>query len=163
VRRVAVRASGPVPHGQRSGRYALAATPHRPFRADRRTGNVPRSRPGSSPHGPAARAGRCAMTVIPDSPPEVSVPARQVREALSGARRVVFLDDDPTGTQAVRDLPVLTRWRLEDITWALQQDTPGFFVLTNTRSLDPQAAADRDREVVDVCLRAAETIDVQLA
>ncbi|TVT16816.1 hypothetical protein FNH06_33925 [Amycolatopsis acidiphila] len=83
------------------------------------------------------------------------VPARAVRGALAGARRVVFLDDDPTGTQTVRDLPVLTRWGVEDVRWALRQDTPGFFVLTNTRSLAPGEAATRDREVVEACLEAA--------
>ncbi|WP_229925150.1 four-carbon acid sugar kinase family protein [Streptomyces sulfonofaciens] len=82
--------------------------------------------------------------------------AAQVRQALAGARRVVFLDDDPTGTQTVRDLPVLTRWSVEDIRWALRQETAGFFVLTNTRSLPPRDAAKRNREVVEACLQAAE-------
>jgi len=91
------------------------------------------------------------------------VRASRVQAALAGARRVVFLDDDPTGTQTVRDLPVLTRWALEDIVWALQQPTPGFFILTNTRSLDPDGAAARDHEIVDTCLRAAKAMGVQLA
>lgn len=70
--------------------------------------------------------------------------------------RVVVLDDDPTGTQTVRDLPVLTRWAAADVDWALAQDTPGFFVLTNTRSLSPDDAAARTREVVERCLTAAD-------
>jgi hypothetical protein len=94
--------------------------------------------------------------------PEVAVPASQVQTALAGARRVVFLDDDPTGTQTVRDLPVLTRWALEDVVWALQQPTPGFFILTNTRSLGPDGAAARDHEIVDTCLRAAKAMGIQL-
>jgi uncharacterized protein YgbK (DUF1537 family) len=103
------------------------------------------------------------MTPLADLlPKEIAVPAAQVRTALAGARRVVFLDDDPTGTQTVRDLPVLTRWTDDDITWALRQDTAGFFILTNTRSLDPQAAAQRDRDVVSTCLRVAESKRVQL-
>ncbi|GAB3561494.1 four-carbon acid sugar kinase family protein [Amycolatopsis endophytica] len=95
------------------------------------------------------------MTTAP-LPPVRRVTAADVRAALAGARRVVFLDDDPTGTQTVRDLPVLTRWTVEDVRWALRQDTAGFFVLTNTRSLAPADAAARDREVVTACLRAAE-------
>jgi uncharacterized protein YgbK (DUF1537 family) len=89
-------------------------------------------------------------------PASASVPAQSVQRALSGARRVVVLDDDPTGTQTVRDLPVLTRWTVDDIRWALRQDVPGFFVVTNTRSLAPADAAARDREVVLACLAAAE-------
>jgi uncharacterized protein YgbK (DUF1537 family) len=92
-----------------------------------------------------------------------AVSAQQVRQALPGARRVAVLDDDPTGTQTVRDLPVLTRWAVEDIRWALRQDTSAFYVLTNTRSLAPVDAATRTREVVLACLAAAEQEGVRLA
>jgi uncharacterized protein YgbK (DUF1537 family) len=88
-------------------------------------------------------------------PAPITVNAAAVRDALDVNRPVVFLDDDPTGTQTVRDLPVLTRWTDEDVTWALEQQTPGFFVLTNTRSLDAHAAAQRNRDIVTTCLRAA--------
>lgn len=90
------------------------------------------------------------------------VSAGQVREALPGALRVAVLDDDPTGTQTVRDVPVLTRWTPHDVRWALRQDTPGFYVLTNTRSLAPDDAAARDREVARACLAAAEQEGVPL-
>ena len=71
--------------------------------------------------------------LLADQPPVLDVGANldQVREG----RRVVFLDDDPTGTQTIADLPVLTSWTVADLQWALQQPTTGFFVLTNTRSL----------------------------
>lgn len=91
------------------------------------------------------------------------VPAEQVRRALGQARRLVVLDDDPTGTQTIRDLPVLTRWTVEDIRWAVRQPTAGFFVLTNTRSLAPEAAAARNREVALACLTAAREEGVRLA
>jgi uncharacterized protein YgbK (DUF1537 family) len=96
-------------------------------------------------------------------PPARSVPAAVVRERLAGARRLVVLDDDPTGTQTVRDVPVLTRWRLDDIRWALRQPAPGFFVLTNTRSLTPGDAAARNREVAEACHTAAREEGVALA
>ncbi|MEW2501385.1 four-carbon acid sugar kinase family protein [Amycolatopsis sp. NPDC047767] len=96
-------------------------------------------------------------------PPVRRVPASAVRQALTGARQVAVLDDDPTGTQTVRDLPVLTRWTVEDIRWALRRGRAGFFVLTNTRSLAPDAAAARDREVAEACLAAAELEGVRLA
>jgi uncharacterized protein YgbK (DUF1537 family) len=99
------------------------------------------------------------VTPLPDVR---KVPADDVRRQLAGARRVVVLDDDPTGTQTVRDMPVLTRWTVEDIRWALDQPTAGFFVLTNTRSLPPDQAAARNRDVVSACLAAAERNGVQL-
>lgn len=95
-------------------------------------------------------------------PPRPIAPAA-VRARLPGARRVAVLDDDPTGTQTVREVPVLTRWTVEDITWALEQDSPGFFVLTNTRSLGPADAAARTRDVASACLAAAERAGVELA
>ncbi|MEV4604657.1 four-carbon acid sugar kinase family protein [Amycolatopsis sp. NPDC049253] len=98
----------------------------------------------------------------PTPPPVRAVPVEQVRRALAGARQVAVLDDDPTGTQTVRELPVLTRWTVEDIRWALRQGTAGFYVLTNTRSLSPEDAAARDREVAEACLAAAEREGVQL-
>jgi uncharacterized protein YgbK (DUF1537 family) len=85
-----------------------------------------------------------------------------VPDALAGTPRVVVLDDDPTGTQTVRDVPVLTRWGVDDVDWALAQDTPGFFVLTNTRSLAPGDAAARTREVVERCLAAAASRGVEV-
>ena len=70
-------------------------------------------------------------------------------------RTVVVLDDDPTGTQTVADLPIITRWALGDVRWALDQGGPGFAVLTNTRSLDRAEARSRTREVLRAVLTAA--------
>lgn len=71
---------------------------------------------------------------------------------------VVVLDDDPTGTQSVSALPVLTRWQHEDLRWALRQGTPACYVLTNTRSLDQPTAVSRTREVVAATLTAAREL-----
>ncbi|GLZ50209.1 hypothetical protein Acsp06_63940 [Actinomycetospora sp. NBRC 106375] len=95
-------------------------------------------------------------------PPVRAVPAEDVRAALAGTPTVVVLDDDPTGTQTIRDLPVLTRWSAEDVDWALTQGMPAFFVLTNTRSLGPDDAAARDREVVRTCLAVARRRGIEV-
>lgn len=53
------------------------------------------------------------------------------------ARRVIISDDYPTGSQAVHDFPVLTRWAPDHIPRAFAQ-TPGVFVnLTNSRDFTP--------------------------
>ncbi|MER5216209.1 four-carbon acid sugar kinase family protein [Streptomyces sp. NPDC002838] len=67
---------------------------------------------------------------------------------IAGGPRLVVLDDDPTGTQTVADVPVLTSWTVDDLRWALRQDGGAFLVLTNTRSLSPEDAAVRNRDVV---------------
>ncbi len=74
-------------------------------------------------------------------------------DQIQRGRRLVVLDDDPTGTQTIADLPVLTSWSVADLQWALQQPTTGFFVLTNTRSLSETDAAERNRQVVDALTR----------
>ena len=82
-------------------------------------------------------------------PPEVDIPASEVAAAVAASgRTLVVLDDDPTGTQSVADLPVLTRWSVPDFEWAFAQHAPAVYVLTNTRSLDPGEAEKRNREVV---------------
>ncbi len=90
------------------------------------------------------------------------VSAESVREALVGARRLVVLDDDPTGTQTVRDVPVLTRWEIEDVAWAFEQGGHGFFILTNTRSLSEADAAARNREIASRCLDVAAGLGIDL-
>ena len=91
--------------------------------------------------------------------PEIDLDPDLVR----AGRRLVFLDDDPTGTQTSVDLPVLTSWAVEDFRWALAQPTAGFFVLTNTRSLSAADAADRNRQVVAALDEAASAAGVRYA
>ncbi|MET1089037.1 MAG: four-carbon acid sugar kinase family protein [Arthrobacter sp.] len=98
--------------------------------------------------------------VLAAYPAEVRIPAELVASALAASnaetpRVLVVLDDDPTGTQSVADLPVLTRWDVEDFIWAFGQSKPAVYVLTNTRSLDPAEAAARNEQVVRNALTAA--------
>jgi uncharacterized protein YgbK (DUF1537 family) len=62
------------------------------------------------------------------------------RPAIHAVRRerpekVVVLDDDPTGTQTVHGIPVLTEWSVEALRAELTNDLPACFLLTNSRSL----------------------------
>ncbi|MGY1553245.1 four-carbon acid sugar kinase family protein [Microbacterium sp. A588] len=88
-------------------------------------------------------------------PAPVEIDAAEVRAALDPQGVLVVLDDDPTGTQSVANLPVLTRWEHEDLAGAFATGAPAVYVLTNTRSLDEESAAQRNREVVAVALAAA--------
>jgi uncharacterized protein YgbK (DUF1537 family) len=91
--------------------------------------------------------------LLADQPPELDVGTNL--DQIQAGRRLVILDDDPTGTQTIADLPVLTSWSIPDLQWALQQPTTGFFVLTNTRSLSETDAAELNRQVVDALHQAA--------
>lgn len=101
--------------------------------------------------------------VLAPFPAEVSVPAAAVAEVVARSGRVlVVLDDDPTGTQSVAELPVLTSWEVDDLRWALEQGAPALYVLTNTRSLDEADAERRNREVVTNALAAAADAGVEV-
>ncbi|WP_141989726.1 four-carbon acid sugar kinase family protein [Rhodoglobus vestalii] len=89
-------------------------------------------------------------------PAEVLIDPRRVAlDAVRPATVLVVLDDDPTGTQSVADIPVLTSWEASDFAWAFKQDAPAVYVLTNTRSLDAETAAQRNREIVTAALTAS--------
>ena len=63
------------------------------------------------------------------------------------ATKLVILDDDPTGTQTVHNIPVLTTWSAMALERELKTTGPGFFILTNSRSLDAKAAESLAREI----------------
>ncbi len=91
-----------------------------------------------------------AAAVLDPLPPVLRVPdaLERIRAGLvaSGTRNVV-LDDDPTGTQTVSGVPVLTSWSRDDLRWALDTGAGTSYVLTNTRSHDAQEAVRRNAEV----------------
>ena len=78
------------------------------------------------------------------------------RRVVESGRRVVVLDDDPTGVQSVHGVPVLTTWVVEDLRWALEQTSPTFFVLTNSRSLPEEEAVALNQEIALNLSEAAE-------
>ena len=61
--------------------------------------------------------------------------------------KIIVLDDDPTGSQTVHSCLLLTRWDVDTLSEALLDNSPLFFVLTNTRGMDAVRAADVTREV----------------
>ena len=62
-------------------------------------------------------------------------------------RKIVVLDDDPTGTQTVHNIPVLTEWSVEALEAELQNDFPAFYILTNSRSLTLPFARSLNTEI----------------
>jgi len=68
--------------------------------------------------------------------------------------KIIVLDDDPTGSQTVHSCLLLTRWDVATLQEALQDASPLFFVLTNTRGMSAEQASLVTREVC-VNLKAA--------
>jgi uncharacterized protein YgbK (DUF1537 family) len=76
------------------------------------------------------------------------IAAKDVADRARRACTLVVLDDDPTGTQTVSDVPVVTTADADDLRWAIDQPGNGFFVLTNTRSVGEAEAAKRTMRVL---------------
>ncbi len=70
--------------------------------------------------------------------------------------KLVVMDDDPTGIQTVQDCLLLTDWEPGSLDKALLHESPLFYVLTNSRSMDEPAAIRVNREVCASVLRANE-------
>lgn len=66
---------------------------------------------------------------------------------MTAKPKIIVLDDDPTGSQTVHSCLLLTRWDVETLKLGLKDDSPIFFILTNTRALTPEQAAAVTREV----------------
>ncbi|KAJ5948215.1 hypothetical protein N7466_001230 [Penicillium verhagenii] len=98
----------------------------------------------------------------------------QISQILSTStiNRLVVLDDDPTGTQTCHDINVLAVWDIPTLTAEFQTNSPGFFILTNSRALPPNdaktliqtictnvsAAAQSTGNKVDIVLRGDSTL-----
>jgi uncharacterized protein YgbK (DUF1537 family) len=116
----------------------------------------------ASPAASAVNATAAPVSATPERdllaplPPVRAVDPGVLANRVTGSGRLlVVLDDDPTGTQTIADLPVLTAWSVDDLRWAIRQGSPACYVLTNTRSLDPDQAAARNRAVVASLVAAA--------
>ena len=78
-----------------------------------------------------------------------AIPERRVplQKAPPRTRKMVVLDDDPTGTQTVHDIPVITCWEGEILRKYLSSAYPLFYILTNSRSLETAAAVRLNQEI----------------
>jgi len=70
--------------------------------------------------------------------------------------KIIVLDDDPTGSQTVHSCLLLTRWDAETLKQGLRDESPLFFVLTNTRGMDSEKARAITREV---CINLKQALD----
>jgi len=61
-------------------------------------------------------------------------------QAAASTSTLVVLDDDPTGTQTVRDIAVVTTWDVATLTAELSSAPSCFYILTNSRSLTAPAS-----------------------
>ncbi len=79
-------------------------------------------------------------------------------EIKANEKKIVVLDDDPTGVQTVHDISVYTNWEKETIRLAFEESNPLFYILTNSRGLTAEettAVHQRIAAVVDEAAKEA--------
>ncbi|MCR1841321.1 four-carbon acid sugar kinase family protein [Murimonas intestini] len=71
------------------------------------------------------------------------------------SKKIIVLDDDPTGTQTVHDVSVYTDWSYESILEGFCEDRNMFFLLTNSRSFSEEKTKQVHREIGERIVRAS--------
>ncbi len=105
-----------------------------------------------------------AAELLDAQPPVLDRPGAlaEIRERIQSRGRLLVIDDDPTGTQSVHDVPVLTAWSREDLAGAMQ-DAQTVFVLTNSRSLPEHEATVVSTEITERAAAIAAEEGFELA
>ncbi len=101
---------------------------------------------------------------LAEFPEEVQVDPDAVRLATTTTKRcLVVIDDDPTGSQAVSGIPVITNWQEVDFDWALSQGQGAIFVLLNTRAENEETAKRLNSEAVINAIASAKKLGVAIS
>jgi uncharacterized protein YgbK (DUF1537 family) len=101
-----------------------------------------------------------AQPPVPERPGALA----EIRERIPSQGRLLVIDDDPTGTQSVHGVPVLTAWSREDLAGALA-DAGTVFVLTNSRSMPEREAIAVSSQITEraAAIAAAEGFELAVA
>ncbi len=95
------------------------------------------------------------LATLPPEPETDPLPHIQAAVSTSD-KKLVVLDDDPTGTQTVHGIPIVTEWSVSTLRRQLSSDYPAFFILTNSRSLAQPEAIKLNQEIGKALVKAAE-------
>ncbi|KAG9459202.1 hypothetical protein H6P81_003710 [Aristolochia fimbriata] len=96
---------------------------------------------------------------LPPEWPEDPIDNIRRMESDNGSNVLVVLDDDPTGTQTVHDIDVLTEWSVESLVEQFNKRPRCFFILTNSRALSAEKANFLTKEICRNIDMAAETVE----
>ena len=78
------------------------------------------------------------------------------KEIEKNHRKIIALDDDPTGVQTVHDVSVYTRWDTESVEAGFAEPNNLFYILTNSRSLSAEETERLHRTVAETILSVSE-------
>lgn len=78
---------------------------------------------------------------------EAAVDVALTKELLDFDRKIIVLDDDPTGVQTVNGIHVYTDWTEESIAAGFAEENRMFFILTNSRAFQTAQTAEEHRTI----------------
>ena len=77
-------------------------------------------------------------------------------------RKLIVLDDDPTGIQTVHGCLLITDWSDQYVREAFLDDEPFFYILTNTRAMTRDEAEAVTREAMEAVVRVNQEFGYRL-
>jgi uncharacterized protein YgbK (DUF1537 family) len=77
--------------------------------------------------------------------------------------KLIAVDDDPTGSQLVKDIAVLTEWDVDILVRELQSPLKAFYITTNTRGKNPDEAEAINFEIGQNLRIAAEQVNKRIS
>ncbi|KAB2041320.1 hypothetical protein ES319_D02G140000v1 [Gossypium barbadense] len=98
--------------------------------------------------------------VLQSLPPEWPVdPINDIHKLnQKNSRTLVVLDDDPTGTQTVHDVEVLTEWSIKSLVEQFRKKPICFYILTNSRALSSEKATVLIKDICNNLCSAAKSV-----
>lgn len=78
------------------------------------------------------------------------------KELLELNKKIVVLDDDPTGVQTIHDISVYTDWSLDSIEKGFLEKNSMFFILTNSRGFTSSETEKAHKEIASNIVKAAK-------
>lgn len=78
------------------------------------------------------------------------------KEIEANNKKIVVLDDDPTGVQTVHDISVYTNWDKDSIRQGFEEENNLFYVLTNSRGFTVEQTTKAHQEIAQVVDEVAQ-------
>ncbi|MBA2391298.1 MAG: hypothetical protein H0V70_00965 [Ktedonobacteraceae bacterium] len=97
---------------------------------------------------------------LPPAPDESGLFGEIQQAVIESKRKLVVIDDDPTGTQTVHNVELLTTWNSSLLTEALRTDSRLFYLLTNSRSMPQSDAAQLNHEIATLLRASSQATQV---
>ena len=93
---------------------------------------------------------------LPTVPDEMVVNELLAKELQDFNKKIIVLDDDPTGVQTVHGISVYTDWSAESIEAGFAEENSMFFILTNSRGFTAAETEQAHKEIANVIQHTAE-------